>query len=192
MIDQDSAQSFQFAGQDLPWLLDLWTATRPDHPLLIWEPKDGQERRWTYREFNEEITALAAGLHARGVRKGEKVLIHADNCPEMVLAWYACAKLGAVAVTTGEFAHRFSHNARTDKSSLFSIQEHQRHGVTPVAHPAPSGCWPFLALDLAPKCCFPFRSRLRDGVLHFFHKTAELFDRLSLFLVLLLCGVALF
>ena len=100
MIDQDSAQSFQFAGQDLPWLLDLWTATRPDHPLLIWEPKDGRERRWTYREFNEEITSLAAGLHARGVRKGEKVLIHADNCPEMVLAWYACAKLGAVAVTT--------------------------------------------------------------------------------------------
>ena len=31
---------------------------------------------------------------------GDKVLIHADNCPEMVLAWYACATVGAVGVTT--------------------------------------------------------------------------------------------
>ena len=27
-------------------------------------------------------------------------MIHAENCPEMVLAWYACAKIGAVGVTT--------------------------------------------------------------------------------------------
>ena len=40
------------------------------------------------------------GLAAKGVGVGDKVLIHADNCPEMVLAWYACAKVGAVGVTT--------------------------------------------------------------------------------------------
>jgi len=100
MMDRDRVAAFQFAGQDLPWLLRLWARTKPDHPLLIWEPKSGAERRWTYREFDEETTAIAAGLHARGVAKGDKVLIHSENCPEMVLAWYACAKLGAVAVTT--------------------------------------------------------------------------------------------
>lgn len=100
MIDRDAVAKFQFAGQDLPWLLDLWARTRPDHPLLVWEPKSGKERRWSYKEFNDEITAIAAGLHDRGVKKGDKVLIHAENCPEMVLAWYACAKLGAVGVTT--------------------------------------------------------------------------------------------
>ncbi len=41
-----------------------------------------------------------SGLADRGVTKGDKVLIHADNCPEMVVAWYACATLGAVGVTT--------------------------------------------------------------------------------------------
>ena len=100
MIDRDSVAKFQFAGQDLPWLLDLWARTQPDRPLLIWEPKGGPERRWSYREFNDEVGAIAAGLHARGVKKGDKVLIHSENCPEMVLAWYACAKVGAVAVTT--------------------------------------------------------------------------------------------
>ncbi|MBM4246203.1 MAG: AMP-binding protein, partial [Deltaproteobacteria bacterium] len=61
--------------------------TQPDRPLLIWEPRGGPERRWTYREFNDEVAVIAAGLHARGVKKGDKVLIHSENCPEMVLAW---------------------------------------------------------------------------------------------------------
>ena len=32
--------------------------------------------------------------------KGDKILIHAENCPEAVLSWYACARLGAIGVTT--------------------------------------------------------------------------------------------
>ena len=40
------------------------------------------------------MDSVAAGLAERGVTKGDKVLIHADNCPEAVIAWYACARLG--------------------------------------------------------------------------------------------------
>lgn len=92
--------AFQFAGQDIPWLVAHWAEHKPDHPFLVWEPKSGVEKRFSYAEFELELTRIAAGLAARGVRKGDKVLIHCDNCPEMVLAWYACAKLGAVGVTT--------------------------------------------------------------------------------------------
>jgi len=61
------------------------------------------------------------------------------------------------------------------------------NSYTPRSDPtSPSGCWPFLALDSATECCFPFLSRLRDGMLLFFLKTAVL-----TFLVLLLCGGAL-
>ena len=99
-LDKDRIARFQFAGQDIPWLLRHWAEHKPDHPVLIWEPKSGEDRRWSYREFDEATSRLAAGLAARGVKLGDKVLIHSDNCPEMVLAWYACAKLGAVGVTT--------------------------------------------------------------------------------------------
>ncbi|NNE72161.1 MAG: acyl--CoA ligase, partial [Acidimicrobiales bacterium] len=92
--------AFQFAGQDIPWLLSHWAKNKPDHPFLIWEPKNGAGRQWTYSEFVREAADFAAGLSARGVGKGDKVLIHSDNCPEMVLAWYACARIGAVGVTT--------------------------------------------------------------------------------------------
>ncbi|MDE0911638.1 MAG: AMP-binding protein, partial [Myxococcota bacterium] len=73
---------------------------KPDHPFLIWEPKSGEEKRWTYADFNAQVADIAAGLAAKGVVMGDKVLIHAENSPEMVLAWYGCVKLGAIAVTT--------------------------------------------------------------------------------------------
>ena len=99
-MDADVVASFQFTGQDIPWLLAKWTEAQPDTPLLIWEPKEGECARWTYGEFQTATRRLAAGLAAKGITKGDKVVIHCDNCPEMVLAWYACAVLGAVGVTT--------------------------------------------------------------------------------------------
>ncbi|MHA7838410.1 MAG: class I adenylate-forming enzyme family protein [bacterium] len=97
---RDEVDRYQMAGQDLPALLDRWVEARPDHPFLVWEPRDGATRTWTYRAFRDEIARIAAGLRTRGVVAGDKVLIHADNCPEAVLSWYACAWIGAVGVTT--------------------------------------------------------------------------------------------
>ena len=99
-MNDDVTNDFQFAGQDVPWLLALWATNSPDKPVLIWEPRSGNTRTWTYKEFYDQVRGLAAGLAQRGVNKGDRVLIHSDNSPEMVLAWYACAALGAVGVTT--------------------------------------------------------------------------------------------
>jgi crotonobetaine/carnitine-CoA ligase len=99
-VDQSQVTRFQFVGQDIPWMVRRWADSRPDHPFLIWEPRSGEDRTWTYAQFAADMDAVAAGLAARGVTKGDKVLIHADNCPEAVIAWYACARLGAVGVTT--------------------------------------------------------------------------------------------
>jgi crotonobetaine/carnitine-CoA ligase len=99
-FDAAAVDAFQMTGQDVPWLLNHWAANKPDHPFLIWEPRDGTDRTWTYGAFVAEAKNIAAGLADRGVVKGDKVLVHTDNCPEMVLSWFACALLGAVAVTT--------------------------------------------------------------------------------------------
>lgn len=115
-MDTAAVDRFQFVGQDIDWMLRRWAETRPDHPFLIWEPRSGQDETWTYARFVADVDRVAAGLADRGVVAGDKVLIHADNCPEAVIAWYACARLGAVGVTTNtksvaaEVAYFASHS----------------------------------------------------------------------------------
>lgn len=115
-MDQQVIDRFQFSGQDVNWMLRRWVDTRPDHPFLIWEPRSGDAETYTYARFVDEVDRVAAGLAGRGVTEGDKVLIHADNCPEGVISWYACARLGAVAVTTNtksvaaEVAYFASHS----------------------------------------------------------------------------------
>jgi len=89
-----------FAGLDVPWLLRMRSETRRDHSFLIWAPFDAPARHWSYGEFHDRVGALAAGLVRRGIKPGDAVLIHLDNCIEAMLAWFACVECGAIAVTT--------------------------------------------------------------------------------------------
>ncbi|NLA35986.1 MAG: acyl--CoA ligase [Actinobacteria bacterium] len=99
-MDQAAIDRFQFEGQDIPWLLDHWATNTPDNDFLVWEPRSGNEERWTYRRFVDDVEKVAAALSSKGVSEGQHVLIHSENSPEMVIAWYACARLGAIGVTT--------------------------------------------------------------------------------------------
>jgi crotonobetaine/carnitine-CoA ligase len=116
-FDPADVAAFQMTGQDIPWLLRHWAEHKPEHPFLIWEPRAGGERIWTYRQFLDDASSLAAGLVARGVAKGDKVLIHSENSPEMVLSWYACSLVGACAVTT---------NTRSAGAELEYFAQHTR------------------------------------------------------------------
>ncbi len=73
---------------------------RAEHTFLIWAPFDAPAEKWTYADFHAEVCALAAGMKDRGVERGDVVLLHMENCPEFLLSWHACARLGAVVVTT--------------------------------------------------------------------------------------------
>jgi long-chain acyl-CoA synthetase len=51
----------------------------------------------SYRQLLRRVDALATGLAAHDVAKGERVCILAQNCPDYVTLYGACAKLGALA-----------------------------------------------------------------------------------------------
>ena len=101
-LQQDTAGQIvnPFAGRDVNWLLDFRAETRGNHPFLVWEPFQGERRVWTYRQFRERVLRVAAGLHKRGIKPGDRLLVHLDNSPELEFLWFACARIGAVVVTT--------------------------------------------------------------------------------------------
>ena len=67
----------------------------PDSEALVDVPSG---RRWTYAEFDADVTALACGLLAGGINAGDRIGIWSPNCPEWTLLQYATAKVGAVLV----------------------------------------------------------------------------------------------
>jgi fatty-acyl-CoA synthase len=56
------------------------------------------DKRFTYQDFDERVSALCNLLHSYGVRKGDKVAILHPNCHCFMETYYAVAHLGAVAV----------------------------------------------------------------------------------------------
>jgi long-chain acyl-CoA synthetase len=52
---------------------------------------------WTYRRLADEVELVARGLAANGVKAGDRVVLHMMNRPEMLIAYYACFRLGAIA-----------------------------------------------------------------------------------------------
>ncbi|GAB3573276.1 ATP-dependent acyl-CoA ligase [Amycolatopsis endophytica] len=118
-----------FAGLNVPWLLDTRARDRRNHPFVIWQPVEGPAETWTYGRFADRVNALAAGFEQRGLRPGDTVLIHLENCVEFLLAWFACAKTGAVAVTT---------NARAAAQEMSYFAEHSR-AVAAITQPSLAG-----------------------------------------------------
>ncbi|MGH3505787.1 MAG: AMP-binding protein, partial [Nocardioidaceae bacterium] len=55
-------------------------------------------RRWTYAEFDTDVTTVARGLISLGIDVGDRVGIWAPNCAEWTLVQYATAKIGAILV----------------------------------------------------------------------------------------------
>ncbi len=58
------------------------------------------ETTWTWAALDRRIDALAAALAARGVAKGDRVLVQSKNCNQMFETMFACFRLGAVYVPT--------------------------------------------------------------------------------------------
>lgn len=69
-------------------------------------------RHLSYAALMKEVERFSAVLAGLGVVKGDRVGLLLPNCPEYVIAWFACQRLGAVAVgnnplyTERELAHQ--------------------------------------------------------------------------------------
>ncbi len=81
-------------------------AGRGDQAAIIHDsPVTGTKARVTYAELQTQTALLAGALQARGVTKGDRVIIYMPMIPEAVVAMLACARIGAIhCVVFGGFA----------------------------------------------------------------------------------------
>ncbi|MCP4768857.1 MAG: propionyl-CoA synthetase [Gammaproteobacteria bacterium] len=79
---------------------------RADQTALIYDsPVTNQQKKFSFRELRDEVALCAGMLKARGVEKGDRVVIYLPMIPEALISMLACARLGAVhSVVFGGFA----------------------------------------------------------------------------------------
>ena len=87
----------------LPAMLLGLAARWRDRPMLRHWVRDGSGGDWqrmSWAGFAHAVAAAAAGLRARGVMPGDRVLLVSENRPEFPIADTAIMAIGAVTVPT--------------------------------------------------------------------------------------------
>jgi acyl-CoA synthetase (AMP-forming)/AMP-acid ligase II len=84
----------------VPFVLQR-VAVHPDKPAIVC---GATGRQYTYGGLAQAIRQAAAGLHARGIRKGDVVGLVSPNLPDFAVVFYACVTIGAVCSTVNPIA----------------------------------------------------------------------------------------
>ena len=109
VLDESRAPNFEwFADGQLNVAyncLDVHLRERGHKTALIFEGEPGDSRRLSYQELHAEVCRASNALKALGVRCGDRVVIYMPLVPEIIIAMYACARIGAVhSVVFGGFS----------------------------------------------------------------------------------------
>lgn len=109
----------------------------PDKPALVFF-----DRALSYKQLDAIVDQLAAGLQAKGLAPGERVSLFMPNCPQLVIAYQAVWRCGAVAVpsnplyTAAEFAHQANDAGSRFVIALSMMYDRVREArpATPIEH----------------------------------------------------------
>jgi acetyl-CoA synthetase len=93
-----------------------------DKVAIIFETDGGQVTRVTYRQLLSKVSQFANGLRARGVKKGDRVLIYMSMGVEGIVAMQACARIGAIhSVVFGGFSAQSVRDRINDAGAVAVI-----------------------------------------------------------------------
>jgi fatty-acyl-CoA synthase len=113
-------------------------ARKPEATALI----DGDTgRALTYRELERSVAELTASLYRLGLRRGDRVALLMENCPELVEVLFAAADLGAVVVPVnfrlgvGEIAYLLADSG----ASLLVVSDRFRESAAAALRPGQHG-----------------------------------------------------
>ncbi|PLX69618.1 MAG: AMP-dependent synthetase [Denitrovibrio sp.] len=74
------------------------TSYKKNKAAIIWIGADGVQKVYTYQSLFSDVIKTASAMRKLGVKRGDKIMLHMPNIPELVIFMLACTKLGAVHV----------------------------------------------------------------------------------------------
>jgi acetyl-CoA synthetase len=102
-----------------------------DKVAVIFEADDGGVTKTTYKQLYGKVCQLANGLKARGIKKGDRVIIYMPMSVEGIVAMQACARIGAThSVVFGGFSAKSLQERIIDAGAvaIITADEQMRGG----------------------------------------------------------------
>lgn len=84
-----------FVGAQLNIVDQVFRHATDSRPAIVAGGEEGELREIRWRELQAQVAALAASLHELGVQPGDRVVAILPNVPETIVAFLACASVGA-------------------------------------------------------------------------------------------------
>ena len=85
-----------FPGTELNYAQQVFRNATPDHPALLFQSERHPLQKMSWEELSHQVGSAANALRALGVQRGDRVVAYMANLPETVIAFLACASIGAI------------------------------------------------------------------------------------------------
>ncbi|MEN9934755.1 MAG: hypothetical protein RLZZ387_1334 [Chloroflexota bacterium] len=85
-----------FPGAELSYAEHIFRHAATGHSAIVARSETRPDVEVSWEELRRQVAGVAAGLRAMGVGPGDRVVAYLPNIPEAVVAFLACASIGAV------------------------------------------------------------------------------------------------
>src|SRR5579884_2310485 len=122
-----------FPGAELNYAQHVFRNASPDRPAVLFRSERQQMREVSWDELRRKVASVAKSLRDMGVGRGDRVVAYMGNIPETLIAFLACASIGAIWSSgapdfgTSSVVDRFK---QIEPSILFAVDGYQYNGKT--------------------------------------------------------------
>ena len=120
-----------FGGAELNYAEQVFRNASVGYPALLFQSERHPLRAVSWEELSRNVGSVANALRALGVKPGDRVVSYMANLPETVIAFLACASIGAVWSScppdfgTSSVIERFQ---QIEPKVLFAVDGYQYNG----------------------------------------------------------------
>jgi len=84
-----------FKGAELNYAEHVFRNMSFKHPALIFQSEIQPLIEISWDEFQQKVSSIASALRSMGVKRGDRVVAYTPNIPQTIMAFLACASIGA-------------------------------------------------------------------------------------------------
>jgi acetoacetyl-CoA synthetase len=85
-----------FGGSKLNYAEHVFRNMSPERPALIFQSEIQPLMEISWDELHHKVSAVATALRNMGVQNGDRVVSYMPNIPQTIIAFLACASIGAI------------------------------------------------------------------------------------------------